>query len=73
MYVCMYAGTQRDFSIISIFSKVKIYERKVRIEKEIIQEKNATILLFFNSVMSLIFFCSSLYIVFHKMCVSAII
>ena len=56
MYVCMYACTQRDFYIISIFSKVKIYERKVRIEKEIIQEKNATILLFFNSVMSLIFF-----------------
>ena len=54
--VCVYACVQRDFSIISIFSKVKIYERKVRIEKEIIQEKNATILLFFNSVMSLIFF-----------------
>ena len=49
------------FSIISIFSKVKIYERKIRIEKEIVQEKkNATILLFFNSVMSLYFLCSSL-------------
>ena len=52
---------QRDFSIITIFSKVKIYERKIRIEKEIVQEKKMqTILLFFNSVMSLYFLCSSL-------------